>query len=640
MQDNAKLLFLCSFIALLTLTDVSAINVLSDDSDQKTIMFYQNESQTVFLKIPKNANVTNASLSVAGIIFDTSMYADFENTSTSWLARVSNVVGECYQDNESHSGNYSLKCIAGHYVLYSGSDWKYVDVLPNTNYTISWWYKGSTCYYHVIQPMLCDDAGCSGSPIMPEVWFGSAWQNRTTSITTNTNTKRIAFIYKIGGYQGCSGWVWFDSISFWTLQNASFPTSPNLGVGNDSNIQWKFNGIFNGSETITNISSEINEYLSNCTPNSEGNCLIPLTFHSDSIGKLNVSGINVQYTCLAIPSCSKNTDCNNTASCTVNTCNYPGACNAFCSSSPQTNCINNDSCCPSGCSYYSDNDCQITQNETLNGTSGQSAVASSINGNGPATTSGGASNSNISNRENNQTVSGHEPQSEISNANETKITIIITPGIRANITSEKNKISIKEIQIDTNSPNNEIKVTITKLVGTPKNITKNVTGTAYEYIKINLDKNDTELDRATVEFEVRKNWINENRITPTTIKLNRYVGNTWSKLPTTFVGEDLEFLYFEAHVPGFSYFAITGDETPELTQVCIPNSIMCVENSIEKCNEKGTKSLILKSCDNGCNNQTLSCKANYVTVATYLISALIVIVGFVFLKRDIERRKT
>lgn len=51
-----------------------------------------------------------------------------------------------------------------------------------------------------------------------------------------------------------------------------------------------------------------------------------------------------------------------------------------------------------------------------------------------------------------------------------------------------------------------------------------------------------------------------NQIDAASIKLNRYSEDVWTALATTRTDEDTAYLYFESETPGFSPFAITGQE--------------------------------------------------------------------------------
>lgn len=61
-----------------------------------------------------------------------------------------------------------------------------------------------------------------------------------------------------------------------------------------------------------------------------------------------------------------------------------------------------------------------------------------------------------------------------------------------------------------------------------------------------------------VNFKVEKSWVIENKISKSTISLNRYNDGIWNLLDTYSIREDAEYFYFEAKVPGFSPFAVTG----------------------------------------------------------------------------------
>jgi hypothetical protein len=62
--------------------------------------------------------------------------------------------------------------------------------------------------------------------------------------------------------------------------------------------EWSYSGNFN--ETVGTIKvdlnvTEIQSWLSTCTPDSSGNCLLPIKVHSDYKGKMQISAINITY---------------------------------------------------------------------------------------------------------------------------------------------------------------------------------------------------------------------------------------------------------------------------------------------------------------------------------------------------------
>ena len=136
---------------------------------------------------------------------------------------------------------------------------------------------------------------------------------------------------------------------------------------------------------------------------------------------------------------------------------------------------------------------------------------------------------------------------------------IIEAGGNVTLTFEKTDITM--IIINANNTIRNAEVTIQQ-IEKPENIT-NVSGIHYCYLNItttNLTAAD--ITNATIEFKVNKSRLNESNIDETTITLNRYsdINNNWSALPTSKIVEDNASLYFEAETPGFSLFAISGEE--------------------------------------------------------------------------------
>jgi PGF-pre-PGF domain-containing protein len=113
--------------------------------------------------------------------------------------------------------------------------------------------------------------------------------------------------------------------------------------------------------------------------------------------------------------------------------------------------------------------------------------------------------------------------------------------------------------INANSTIRTAEITVEQLVK-PVNIT-NVSGIPYCYFNVTTTNlTDTNITNATIEFKVNKTWLNERNIDETTITLNKYSNNHWSVLPTSKIKEDNATLYFASETPGFSLFAISGDE--------------------------------------------------------------------------------
>ncbi|MEM5854612.1 MAG: PGF-pre-PGF domain-containing protein [Candidatus Aenigmatarchaeota archaeon] len=133
---------------------------------------------------------------------------------------------------------------------------------------------------------------------------------------------------------------------------------------------------------------------------------------------------------------------------------------------------------------------------------------------------------------------------------------------KTNITFEKRRdLNVFELSILIVNKANSITITITKLDKKPAEVQVDVVGRAYRYLKITKENlRDQDISQAKIKFFVEKSWINENNIDPDTIALYRFSDNKWNKLTTTKLTEDSNYVYYEAETPGFSYFAIAGEE--------------------------------------------------------------------------------
>jgi PGF-pre-PGF domain-containing protein len=97
------------------------------------------------------------------------------------------------------------------------------------------------------------------------------------------------------------------------------------------------------------------------------------------------------------------------------------------------------------------------------------------------------------------------------------------------------------------------------------------------------------IENPVVNFRVSKTWMEENQIQASTVKLNRYHLNAWNPLPTVKTGEDSDYMFFESETPGFSPFAITGQNSqfaygPE-NQAPDSKVVLSIEPAVEENSE-------------------------------------------------------
>ena len=177
----------------------------------------------------------------------------------------------------------------------------------------------------------------------------------------------------------------------------------------------------------------------------------------------------------------------------------------------------------------------------------------------------------------------------------------ITPGVATIMKITKKEIGLKQIQIEVKNPANNVRITVTKLEGKPASVTQEISGKVYKYLEINAENlNETNLERAKIQFEVNKTWVLENNLDKNRIYLYRFVNNEWQKLTTRLLNETDNYINYEAETPGFSYFAIGGEE-----KVCEEGKKRCSNNNLEQCINNSWK--LIETCNYGCNETTLTC---------------------------------
>jgi PGF-pre-PGF domain-containing protein len=119
-------------------------------------------------------------------------------------------------------------------------------------------------------------------------------------------------------------------------------------------------------------------------------------------------------------------------------------------------------------------------------------------------------------------------------------------------------MDVRLITLKADANVSEAKVVVERIERTPD--IPEPSGILYTYLDIGVENAGGAEIEGRVEFKVGKSWIADNNIDEATVKLNRYVGREWNALPTSKIGEDADFVYFEAKTPGFSTFAVTGEK--------------------------------------------------------------------------------
>lgn len=253
------------------------------NSTSENLTFTGNQNIIRYLSVPSNTILTNGYLNLTGnfsnFIFNGLCYQESANSLTIGD-------GSCRLD---YSGSY-----------YSQGSW----IDKNNLYDGSWFSKG----YNI-----GSDANLTINYTKPigalntSLWkisqkYNSGYQSTNLTILPscwNYYPNKLSFKVESRGANGYSYWYCYDgnwnlintdSTSYiyeeamiWDISNGI--SNQNILIGNS-----KFSYSLNTTIQTSNLANAINSYLSTCTF-SNGFCLVPFIFHSDTIGVLGYSNL-------------------------------------------------------------------------------------------------------------------------------------------------------------------------------------------------------------------------------------------------------------------------------------------------------------------------------------------------------------
>ena len=156
----------------------------------------------------------------------------------------------------------------------------------------------------------------------------------------------------------------------------------------------------------------------------------------------------------------------------------------------------------------------------------------------------------------------------------------VTAGKSVSMKVSNKDLAVKQIVITISNPVKTFTIGVEKLDSKPGTITKDVSGKVYKYMEITktgITNND--LSSAVVQFDVKQEWLTNNSLTTSDVKLFRWTGQ-WDELPTTFKEKVNSSARFEATTPGFSTFAVgsasvqpaTPTTTPQTSDAVVPDT--------------------------------------------------------------------
>ncbi len=137
----------------------------------------------------------------------------------------------------------------------------------------------------------------------------------------------------------------------------------------------------------------------------------------------------------------------------------------------------------------------------------------------------------------------------------------VTNGNHVKFGFPRNVTCITYVDFDPKRSLGKVTTIVEMLNGVSKVVSTPPSGMVYRNANIWVGNAGTaspeNIENAVVGFRVEKAWIASNGVDESEIKLCRYSEEKWGELSTRKVGEDNNYIYFEAETPGFSPFSIT-----------------------------------------------------------------------------------
>jgi PGF-pre-PGF domain-containing protein len=128
-----------------------------------------------------------------------------------------------------------------------------------------------------------------------------------------------------------------------------------------------------------------------------------------------------------------------------------------------------------------------------------------------------------------------------------------------NLHAMEPRLSFHSLNVTTNVTITHATLTVEELVTKPREAPL-PPHTLYKCVNITTNIEPTATIAVTVDFKVEQSWIKKNNINKTTVVLLRFHESEWKALPTSFMREDADFAYYQAHSPSLSLFAIVGEK--------------------------------------------------------------------------------
>lgn len=112
---------------------------------------------------------------------------------------------------------------------------------------------------------------------------------------------------------------------------------------------------------------------------------------------------------------------------------------------------------------------------------------------------------------------------------------------------------------------------------------------AYQHIKVvNSNIRDAEMESLKIEFRIKKSWLERFAEDPNIVLMRYNQKDKWMEFPAKRIAESIDYVYYEAKVPGFgylSYFSIIANSSVGVVRQPIIELEKAEEKILNKSND-------------------------------------------------------
>ncbi|MEM2878033.1 MAG: PGF-pre-PGF domain-containing protein [Candidatus Hadarchaeales archaeon] len=118
---------------------------------------------------------------------------------------------------------------------------------------------------------------------------------------------------------------------------------------------------------------------------------------------------------------------------------------------------------------------------------------------------------------------------------------------------------IRRITVVVSESIDDCSVTVYQFGSVPPGSLPAIPAVPYKYFRVDVSGiSEDAVSSVTLFFSVEKSWLSVNFIDESSVRMYRYIGNTWRPLPTSKTGENVSHVFYSAESDGLSYFGIGG----------------------------------------------------------------------------------